>query len=88
MNNNWRWQPKGCKIMNGTKKVAEVNVAYCDSNELNRRGKVFAAAPNLLRAAEKILAHLHGRIERAGPASVPVFEGIAELHDAINKATK
>lgn len=45
-----------------------------------------AASPDLLDAAKKVMAGLVARIEAAPSNSVPVFDGIAELHDAINKA--
>jgi len=48
-----------------------------------------AAAPELLEAAETVLADLNERIDAAcqsDASSVPVFAGIAALSDAINKA--
>jgi|GEM_PF-1192213 len=48
--------------------------------------RLIAAAPDLLEAAQKVLAHLEARIEGAPSNAVPVFDGIAELHDAISKA--
>lgn len=45
-----------------------------------------SAAPDLVAAAETVLNDLHARIAAAQGNSVPVFEGIAALHDAINKA--
>ena len=51
--------------------------------------KLIAAAPKLLAAAQVVLDGLEYRIEQASNAGmpVPVFEGIADLHDAIAKAT-
>lgn len=46
---------------------------------------LIAAAPDLLAAAETVLAGLNERID-AATDSVPVFAGIAALSDAINKA--
>lgn len=40
----------------------------------------------LREAAKRVLAGLDARIDRSHPSSVPVFDGIAELHDAIGKA--
>lgn len=47
-----------------------------------------AAAPDLLEAAKTVLAHLNARIDRAVEEGqpVPLFDGIAALHDAISKA--
>lgn len=50
------------------------------------RESVYAAAPDLHAAAVRVLAGLNARIDAADRTSVPVFDGIAELHDAINKA--
>lgn len=49
-------------------------------------GALMAAAPDLLAAAKKVLAGLNARIDAADPRAVPVFDGIAELSGAINKA--
>lgn len=40
----------------------------------------------LATAAEKVMAGLNARIEQADPSAVPVFDGIAELFTALNKA--
>lgn len=48
--------------------------------------RLLAAAPDLLNAAETLLAELHARIDTAPANAVPVFIGIAALSDAINKA--
>jgi hypothetical protein len=47
-----------------------------------------AAAPDLLEAAKTVLAGLNARIDQASEEGqpVPVFDGIAALHDAIRKA--
>ncbi|KAA0963081.1 hypothetical protein [Pseudomonas sp. ANT_H12B] len=52
--------------------------------------RLISAAPELLRAARKVLAGLNARIDEASASGslVPVFDGIAELHDAITKATQ
>ena len=48
------------------------------------------AAPALLKAARKVLKGLETRIAAASAtgAPVPIFDGIADLHAAIGKATK
>lgn len=48
---------------------------------------LIAAAPDLLEAAQKVYAHLIARIDASPSTAKPVFDGIAELHDAIGKAT-
>lgn len=48
--------------------------------------RLIAAAPDLLAAAKKVMAGLDARIEAAPSTAKPVFNGIADLHDAINKA--
>lgn len=48
---------------------------------------LIAAAPDLLAAAQRVLAGLNARIDAADPSSVPVFHGIVDLHDAISRAT-
>lgn len=49
-------------------------------------GHAMAAAPALLAAAETVLAGLNARIDNADPSAVPIFAGIADLHDAIAAA--
>jgi hypothetical protein len=52
--------------------------------------KLIAERNALLRAARKVLKHLNDRIDQAvseGGHSVPVFDGIAELHTAIEKTS-
>lgn len=51
--------------------------------------RLIEAAPDLLDAAQKVLDHLNARITQASVdgAPVPLFEGIADLHAAIAKAT-
>jgi hypothetical protein len=48
--------------------------------------RLIAAAPDLLEAAKLVLAGLEARIDAASASAVPVFDGIANLHDAIAKA--
>lgn len=43
-------------------------------------------AQELLSAAKKVMAGLNTRIDEAPKTSVPVFDGMFELHDAINRA--
>lgn len=47
-----------------------------------------AERDELLAAARKVYADLNARIDAAPDDAKPVFGGIADLHDAINKATK
>lgn len=50
--------------------------------------RLIAAAPDLLSAAEEVLAGLNARLDQARDAGqpMPVFGGIAALHTAIHKA--
>lgn len=48
---------------------------------------VMAASKKLLAAAQVVLAGLNARIDAADRSSVPVFDGIADLHAAIAAAT-
>jgi hypothetical protein len=48
--------------------------------------RVLAAGTALLAAGEKVLADLEARIDAAPSDAKPVFNGIADLHDAINQA--
>jgi hypothetical protein len=59
---------------------------YTEEDEAN--AFLIAAAPDLLAAAEKVLAGLNARIDFAAKVKspVPIFDGIADLSDAINKA--
>lgn len=59
------------------------------AQEYEANGKLIAGAPALLAAAIKVLNGLNERIDSAteNRTATPVFDGIADLHDAINKAT-
>ena len=52
--------------------------------------RLISAAPELYAAAQLVLAGLNARIDDASANSspVPVFDGIADLHAAIAKATE
>ena len=66
-----------------------------DSTTLSHKGeaeanaRLIAAAPDLLAAAQRVLAGLNARIDDAGYKCqpVPLYDGIAELHNAIAKAS-
>lgn len=66
--------------------VCEINI---EGEHARAVSSIIAAAPDLLDAAKAVLAGLNDRIDKAlaeGGHSVPVFEGIADLHSAIAKA--
>lgn len=50
------------------------------------KAHLLAAAPKMLAAGRKVLAGLNARIDGADLSSVPVFDGIADLHAAISAA--
>jgi hypothetical protein len=56
--------------------------------DMDANARLIAAAPDLLAAAKRVLAHLNARLDAAVAAEgpVPLFDGIADLHDAIAKA--
>lgn len=54
------------------------------ANELAKRGLCIVAA-ELVPAARRVLTGLNDRIDAASSGSVPLFDGIADLHDALNK---
>jgi hypothetical protein len=68
--------------------VADAYEAF-EKTQSNINGRLIAAAPDLLEAARKVLPHLNARIDAASAAGqpVPLFDGIADLHAAISKAT-
>lgn len=59
---------------------------YYKDNEALADARLLVAAPELLAAAKRVYAHLTARIAAAPSDSVPLFDGIADLHDAINRA--
>jgi hypothetical protein len=67
---------------------ATLAIVFGNTEESKARANLFAAAPDLLAAAEKIFAHLNTRLDEAikQGGNLPFFDGIGELHDAINKA--
>lgn len=65
--------------------VATLALAILD-DDAHALGQAFAAVPQLLTAAETVLAGLMERIDNADPKAVPVFKGIADLHAAVAKA--
>lgn len=58
----------------------------CKAEEVEANATLIEAAPDLLAAAKIVLDGLNARIDSADGHHVPVFDGIAELHDAIAKA--
>lgn len=60
-NADWRWERKGCRIYSSEfrrgrpLKVAEVAFGELDEAGLEARGRLIAAAPDLLEAAQKAL---------------------------------
>lgn len=62
------------------------HVATC---EIEADARAISALPDLLDAAQLVLAGLNDRIDAAvaNGKPTPVFAGIARLHDAIFKAT-
>lgn len=64
-----------CQLAQDTSGVAEADA------------RLISAAPDLLAAAQTVLAGLNARIDAAPSTAKPVFNGIADLHDAIGKAT-
>lgn len=65
----------------------EVLIATIEQHEdAEDIGNLIAAAPDLLAAAKTVLAGLNARIDASSPHSVPVFDGIADLHSAIARA--
>lgn len=93
----WRVQEKGGYITGSIESTAiivngwpKLVVNAFSGVQTAADARLIAAAPELLAAAQAVLAGLNERIDTAcaaGGTSVPVFHGIAELHDAINKAT-
>jgi hypothetical protein len=59
---------------------------YADLSVNLANAHLIAAAPDLLAAAETVLADLNARIGAAPDTAKPVFNGIADLHAAIAKA--
>jgi hypothetical protein len=77
-------------ILAGTGKarfgVAQIRIINPnDALEASANANLIAAAPDLLAAAETVLAGLNERIDAATDRT-PVFAGIAALSDAIHKA--
>lgn len=48
--------------------------------------ELLAENKELRRAGQRVLDGLHARIDTAPRTSVPVFDGIVDLHDALNHA--
>lgn len=56
------------------------------ARQSKRDQRIRAAAPDLYAAAKVVLDGLNARIDAAPRDAIPVFDGIALLHAAINKA--
>jgi hypothetical protein len=78
------WRVEGPYVFSSGRTVARFDWDIRDAaDEANAR--LIAAAPDLLAAAETVLAGLNERIDTATDRT-PVFAGIAALSDAIHKA--
>lgn len=85
------WSPRFHGEMDGTQmwflhETGKIGLSACAENEADIR--LIAAAPELYEAAETVFAGLNARIDAAcaSGGSVPVFDGIAALSDALAKA--
>ena len=59
MAEQWQWQRKGCRVYDKSgHKVADVSLSWITEDELNERGRLIAAAPELLEALEKAAIEL------------------------------
>ncbi|ANF84765.1 hypothetical protein A7J50_1331 [Pseudomonas antarctica] len=86
--------PNGCYTVGTKRGLMTAMVAHSinepdQAEQANADAKLIAAAPDLLAAAIKVLNGLNERIDSAteNRTATPIFDGIADLHDAINKAT-
>lgn len=70
-------QPCGCRIEGNGTLPHPLTIERCPAH---------AAALTLLEAAKVVLAGLVERVRLAPSGAVPVFDGIADLADAINEA--
>jgi hypothetical protein len=78
----WRTEyDDGYAVMDADGDLVAIGMATAEQTRL------IAVAPELLAAAKRVLEHLEARIIEAPANAVPVFDGIAELHDAIAKAS-
>jgi len=82
----WSYKAEGGRFIidNQPGRAIACTAGFEPTNEANAR--LIAAAPELLEAAETVLAGLNARIDAADPSAVPIFSGIADLHSAIAKA--
>lgn len=67
---------------------AKPQVAGRDAIDIWNHRPLESVNAALLEAAKRVLAGLNERIDNAPKDAVPLFAGIAELHDAISLAEK
>lgn len=81
----WGYSISGCDER-GTPILPTLAAVHNFPGNIHANARLIAAAPDLLIAAKTVLDGLHARIEAAPLSAVPVFDGIADLHDAISRA--
>jgi len=60
MSIKWKWERKGCKILDDdNNKVAVVNVARTDETSLNQHGNLISAAPEMYEALVDIVNQIN-----------------------------
>lgn len=93
---SWRWERLGCRVYEAglyrgrSIRVAELSVARLDEDELNFRGRLIAAAPDLLEALKQAREVLHQHyVDWDGEPedAVPLQLARAKCDAAIARAT-
>lgn len=77
----------GCHLYIIDANGRKIAALWGKAEEKQANAVLWSAAPDLLAAAQKVLAGLNARIDAAPSSAKPVFDGIADLHGAINRAT-